>query len=122
MAGRLGPALAPAAAALARATELPLLKLRSGVAVPDGERARGETELDALPVSEGPKLDGPGCGAMDFGCIWTRLAPTTDVDALDVTETSLRRVSVETSTNGRLNYSEAKRSGACEWSSGYADG
>ena len=42
------------------------------MAVPEGERAGGDTELDALPLSVGPKLDGwvaPGCGAIGFGCI-----------------------------------------------------
>lgn len=73
VAGRLGPELAPAAAAFEtdRGTEpLSLPNPRSGVSVRKGERARGETELVVLAVSEGPYwVDGPGWGALGFGCM-----------------------------------------------------
>lgn len=45
--------------------------------MPEGERARGETELEGLSVSEAPKwlawlvLMGAGCAAMGLGCIVT---------------------------------------------------
>ena len=64
---------------------LPLAKERSGVAVPEGERGRGETELEGLSISADlVAVRGGGCAAMGLGCISVQDRGRTEMAEMDL--------------------------------------